>query len=67
MDSRVAYVRLGCTQLELDETNLGLLDSGWATSGCNHGLIENDTIDEFSILDGTAHFLHNSDISEVDV
>lgn len=63
----MTYVGFGCTQLELDETDLGLLNSRWATRRRNDGLVENDTIDEFSILDGTAHFLHNSDISKVDV
>ena len=56
-------VRLGSTELELDETNFRLFDSGRATSRDDDVLIKHSTIDEFGIFDRTANLLHNADIS----
>lgn len=67
MKTWVTYIRLGRTQLELNETDLGLLDPRWATRRGDNGLIEHDTIDEFGVFNGTANFLHNSNIPEIDI
>ena len=63
----MTYVRLGCTELELDETDLGFLYPRRAADGRDDVLVENDAIYELCVLDCAANLLHYSDVTEVDI
>jgi hypothetical protein len=62
-----AYVRLGRRELELDQTDLGLLHAGGSTSTFNDILSEDETIDELSVVDGTANLLDNTNILQINI
>lgn len=61
------YIGLGGRELELDQTNLGLLDSGGATSRLDDVLGEDKTVDQLGIIDGASDLLHNADILQINV
>lgn len=61
------YIGLGGRELELDQSNLGLLDSGGATSRLNDVLGEDKTVNQLGIIDGTSDLLHNADILQINV
>lgn len=69
VDNDVGFeVRLGGGERELDESDLGLLDSGGATSEVRHLLVDKDeSIDELGVINGATEFLLDIDVSEVDV
>lgn len=67
MRGGTAYVGFGCTELELDETDLGLFYPCGATDGCNNVLVEDNAFYEFGILDRAANLLDYSDITKVDI
>ena len=56
-------IRLGCTELELDKSNLRFLDSCWTASCNNDVLVEHDTVDEFGVFYCTADLLDDADIA----
>ena len=63
----VTDIRFGCTELELDEADLGLLYPCRAADGRDDVLVEDDAIYELGVLNCTANLLHYSDVTEVDI
>lgn len=61
------YIGLGGRELKLDQTNLGLLDSGGATGRLDDVLGEDKTINQLGIIDGTSDLLHNANILQINV
>ena len=61
----VTDVWFGCTELELDETDLGFLYPRRAADGRDDVLVEDNAIYELGILDCAANLLHYSDVTEV--
>ena len=56
-----------CTELELDETNLGFLYPRRAADGRDDVLVEDNAVYELGVLDCAANLLHYSDVTEVDI
>ena len=67
MRGGTAYVGFGCAELELDETDLGLLYPRRAADGRDDVLVEDDAIYELGVLNCAANLLHYSDVTEVDI
>lgn len=63
----MTYVWLGRAKLELDECNSSLLHPNRTTSRLDDGLVKNQSINHLTLIYRAAQFLHNADISEVDV
>ena len=63
----VTNIWFGCTELELDEADLGLLYPRRAADGRDDVLVEDNAIYEFGILDCAANLLHYSNVTEVDI
>ena len=63
----VTDVWFGCTELELDETDLGFLYPRRAADGRDYVLVEDDAVYELGVLNCAANFLHYSDVTEVDI
>ena len=63
----VTNIRFGCTELELDEADLGLLYPRRAADSRDDVLVEDNAIYEFGILDCAANLLHYSNVTEVDI
>jgi len=61
------HVWFRSTQLELNESNLGLFHPCWAPSGDDNVLVQDDTLHELSVFNGTSNFFHNADVSQVDI
>ena len=62
------HVTLGCTDGELNQSNLSVLNSRGATSQVRCLLVnEAETVDEGGLVDGTAELLAHVDVLEVDV
>ena len=60
-------VWFGCTELELDETDLGFLYPRRAADGRDDVLVEDNAIYKLGILDCAADLLHYSDVTKVDI
>ena len=56
-----------CAQLELNETNLGLLYPSGTTNGSNNILVKDYAFNEFSVLNCSANFLDDTNIAEIHV
>ena len=63
----VTDVWFGCTELELDETDLGFLYPRRAADGRDDVLVEDNAVYELGILDCAANLLHYSDVTKVDI
>lgn len=63
----ITHIRFRRTELELNETNFCLLHPSGTTFARDHGLVQDDAVDQFRILDGTTNFLDNSDITKIDI
>lgn len=59
------HIRLRGTQLELNDGNFCLFHSGWASSGHNNILVEDNTFHQFCIFNGPTNFLDDANISKV--
>jgi hypothetical protein len=59
----VTNIRLGSTELELDEANFRFFYSRRAASSNDDVLVEDNTIDEFGVFYRTANLLDDADIS----
>ena len=62
-----AYIRFRRRELELNQTDLGLLHTGGSTSTLNDILGEDETVDEFSVVDGTANLLDDTNILQINI
>lgn len=61
-------ISLGSRQVELDQSDLGVLDLSGATSRVGSLVVgENETINDFSVIDSTTELLDDLDISQIDV
>ncbi len=67
MQQKWTYIRLGGTQLELDETNSSLLHSGRTTSVLEHRLGKDETINKFAIFNCSTNSLDDSNVLKIDV
>ena len=69
VDDDIAFeVTLRGGEWELNETDFGSLNAGWATSEVTGLLVnENESVNELALVNSTAQFLCNVDVSEVDV
>jgi hypothetical protein len=64
----VLEIGLWGTQAELDETNLGVLDSSWTSGEVRDFVVgEAETIDELTIVNGTTQFHGDLDVSKINV
>ena len=61
------YIRFGRGELELNDTNLCLLDPGRSTCRSDRVLMKQYTIHQFSVIDRSSDFLDESDVAKVDV
>lgn len=61
------HIRLGRTQLELDETNLRLLYPYRATDGVDHVLVEDNTVDQLSVFNSSSNLLDDADVPEINI
>jgi hypothetical protein len=67
-DDVALEVTLGGGEWELNETDFGTLNAGWATSEVTGLLVDKDeSVNELALVDSAAQFLGNVDVSEVDV
>ena len=62
---REAYIGFWCAKLELNYTDLSLFHAGWATSGGDDILVQDNTVHKLGVFNGTANFLHYPDVSKV--
>ena len=60
-------IRLGRAQLELNDSNLRFLNPRWTTCRCYNILVQNNAIDKLCVFDCATDFLHDSDVSKVNV
>lgn len=67
MKNSSTHVWFRCTQLELNQTDFGLFYPRGAPSRDNNVLVEDDTLNEFSVFDGATDLLDNSNISQIDI
>lgn len=61
------HIRFRRAQLELDDSNLGLLNPRGSASRSDDVLVQKDTVHEFGVVDGTADLLDEADVAKVDV
>jgi len=61
------HIRFGSTQLELNETDLGLFHPCRTPGGDDNVLVEDDTLHEFSVFNGTANLFNDTDIPQIDI
>lgn len=64
---RNTYVWLRRAQLELNDTDLRLLHTCWSASSDNDILVEDDTVNKFSVFNRSSDLLDYPNIPEVDV
>ena len=64
---RFTYIRFGGAELELNETDLRLFDSCRTPTRDDDVLVQDDAIDEFSVFNCSANFLHYADVAQIDV
>lgn len=65
--NRPTHVGLGRAQLELDQSDLGLLHPRRSARTGDDTLVECQTLDELGVVDGASDLLHDPDVSQVDV
>lgn len=65
LEVRGTYIGFWCAKLELNYTDLGFFHAGWAASGDDDILVQDNTIHELSVLDRTTDFLHYPNVSKV--
>lgn len=53
--------------MELNETDLGLFHPCWTSSGNNDVLIQDNSLHELGIFNGTANFFNDADIPQIDI
>lgn len=61
----MAYVWLGCTELELNNGDFSLLHTCRSTSSHNNVLVEDNTIYKLGIFYSPSHFLHYPDVAQI--
>ena len=66
-DERDTNVWFWCTELELDQSNLGLFYPRRPANGCNDILVQDHTLNQLGVFDGSANFLDNTDIAKVNI
>lgn len=62
----VVHVGLGAAELELADGNLGLLHARRPTAAGDHVLLEHETLDKLSVIDGTTDLLDDANVAEID-
>ena len=63
----MTHVRLGRTQLELNQTNLRLLDSVRSARTANDSLVQSQSIDQLGVINRSSDLLDDSDVSKIHV
>lgn len=66
-DDVVVHVGLGGREAELNQGNLGLGDLGGSPGALGAALGKDQTVDQFGIVDGSAHLLDHANVAQVDV
>jgi len=67
-DDTVFNISLGGRKAELDQGNLGILNSSGATSRMGGFIVSKDqTFNHFSIFDSTTELLDNLDVSQINI
>ena len=61
------HIRLGCRELELNESNFRFFDACRPARGRVDVLIERDAVDELGVVNGASDLLDDADITQVDI
>jgi hypothetical protein len=64
---KATHVGLWCTELELNNGNFGLFYSGWAPSGYDDILVQNDTFNKLCIFNRPPDPSDNADVPQIKV
>ncbi len=61
------HIRLGRAELELNETNLGLLHTDRSIGILQDSLGKDESIDQLAIFDRSSDLLDDSDVLKIDI